>query len=266
MADPAPPIVLLHAFPLNAAMWLPQQEALAAQGYRVIAPDQRGFGGVPGRFGTEPPSLDLIAGDLARLLDHHRIDRVVVGGLSMGGYVAMAFLRRYPDRVAGLVLMDTKATADPAPARENRERIARTLLAENSPQVLLDDVLPGLLGETTWQSRPAVVAQVRAMVEAAPPGSAAWAQRAMAARPDSLRTVRSMGSAGSARPPRVLVIRGEEDGLSTPADARAVIEVVGGGGLVTVPRAGHLSSLEQPELVTGHIAEFLRAGDREAAR
>ena len=266
MADPAPPIVLLHAYPLNATMWAPQVAALTELGHRVLAPDQRGFGSAAGRFGTEPPSLDLIAGDLARLLDHHRVDRAVLGGLSMGGYVAMAFLRRYPARVAGLVLMDTKASADQPAARENRERIARTLLAEDSTRVLLDDVVPGLVGETTRQHRPAVVAQVQALAAAARPVSAAWAQRAMAARQDSLHALRSMGAAGSARLPRVLVIRGEEDGLSTPADARAMIEAVGGGGLVTVPGAGHLASLEAPDAVTGHIAAFLRAGDREAAR
>src|SRR5579884_846254 len=103
------PVLLLHAFPLSSAMWLAQREALSGD-YRVITPDQRGFGGSP--LGEDEPSLDAAADDLAALLDGKDLDRVVLGGLSMGGYVAMAFLRRHPQRVAALVLADTRAGAD----------------------------------------------------------------------------------------------------------------------------------------------------------
>ena len=104
------PLVLLHAFPLSSAMWMSQREELAAS-CRVITPDQRGFGGSP--LGDDPPSLDAAADDVAALLDKLGLDRVVLGGLSMGGYVAMSFLRRHGDRVDALVLADSKATADP---------------------------------------------------------------------------------------------------------------------------------------------------------
>src|SRR2546423_12564964 len=101
------PLVLLPAFPLNSAMWLAQREALSDI-CRVITPDFRGFGGSP--LGVDEPSLDAFADDVARLLDARELDRVVLGGLSMGGYVAMAFVRRHPDRLRGLVLADTKVS------------------------------------------------------------------------------------------------------------------------------------------------------------
>src|SRR5437667_8173944 len=116
-----PTLVLLHAFPLTSAMWAAQREALAGV-CRLVVPNQRGFGGTP--LGTAPPELGVVAADVALLLDSLGVRRAYVGGLSMGGYVALAFLRRYPERVAGLVLADTKAAADPPEAAENRRRIA----------------------------------------------------------------------------------------------------------------------------------------------
>src|SRR3954469_15908446 len=140
------PLVLLHAFPLSSAMWLAQREGLA-NGWRVITPDLRGFGGSP--MADDEPSLDVAADDVAALLDGLGLDRVVLGGLSMGGYVAMAFLRRHADRVGGLVLADTKAGADSPEGRANRERIAAAVLDDPESTVLVDQVLPTLLGPTT---------------------------------------------------------------------------------------------------------------------
>jgi pimeloyl-ACP methyl ester carboxylesterase len=241
------PVVLLHAFPLSSAMWAAQRDALA-DGYRVLTPDQRGFGGRP--LGEESPSLDVVADDLAGLLDAEGLDRVVLGGLSMGGYVAMAFLRRFADRVAALVLADTKASADPEPARDNRERIARTVLVERSPRVLLDDVVPALVGETTARSRPDVLRRVRAMAAAAPPEAVAWAQRAMAARAEEFDTLR-------ATVVPALVVVGAEDRLTTVDDARAMAEALPAGRLLTVPRAGHLTAMEDPAEFTAILRGFL---------
>src|SRR3954452_2614069 len=183
------PVVLLHAFPVNSAMWLAQREGLADL-CRVITPDFRGFGGSP--LGLDEPSLDVFADDIARLLDERALDRVVLGGLSMGGYVAMAFVRRHADRLGGLILADTKASADPEPARQNRLRIADELTANPDSSVLLDDVLPNLLGPTTMQKRPLVYGRVKALVQQAPAAAVAWAQRAMAARPDSIDALESV--------------------------------------------------------------------------
>jgi pimeloyl-ACP methyl ester carboxylesterase len=242
------PVVLLHAFPLSSAMWAAQREALGDDGYRVLTPDQRGFGGRP--LGGEVPSLDVVADDLAGLLDAEGLDRVVLGGLSMGGYVAMAFLRRFADRVAALVLADTKASADPEPTRDNRQRIARTVLAERSPRVLLEEVVPGLVGETTARCRPDVLRRVRELAAAAPPEAVAWAQRAMAARADAFGTLRA-----TAVP--ALVVVGEEDRLATVDDARAMAEALPHGRLLTVARAGHLTAMEDPAEFTAILRGFL---------
>lgn len=241
------PLVLLHAFPLSSDMWRDQRDGLADL-CRVITPDQRGFGGSD--LGDDSPSLDHVADDVAALLDRLGLDRVVLGGLSMGGYVAMAFLRRHRDRVRGLVLADTKAGEDPEPARAKRERVAARLDAEQTTDALVDEVLPALTGPTTQGSRPEVVDRVTALVRACPPAAAAWAQRAMAARPDSLETL-----AGTDVP--ALVVRGAEDALATREDAEAMVAALQRGRLVVLEGAGHLTALEVPDDLTAALRGFL---------
>lgn len=240
-------LVLLHAFPLTSAMWAEQVTGLADL-VQVVTPDQRGFGSAP--LGADEPSLDRAADDVADLLDREGLDDIVLGGLSMGGYVVMAFLRRHPDRVRALLLADTKATADPPPAREKRLAMAERLDRDGTADALVEHVLPGLTGPTTASERPDVSNRVRAMVRAAPAPAAAWAQRAMAARPDSLATL------GAARVP-CLVVRGDEDGLSSAEDVAAMVDALPDGRLVTIPGAGHLSNLEAPEEFTRAVADFL---------
>ena len=250
------PLVLLHAFPLSSAMWEAQAAGLAGVA-RVVTPDLRGFGASP--LGADEPSLDHAADDVAALLDRLGLGTVVLGGLSMGGYVAMAFLRRHPGRVAGLLLADTKAGADPAAARENRLRIAGRLDADGTADVLVEDVLPALTGPTTAAERPEVVARVRAMVESVPPAAAAWAQRAMAARPDSLDVLRGVDVPA-------LVLRGDEDALAGQADVAAMVDALPQGRLETLPRAGHLTALEVPDEVVRSVRGLLaRVGDVQEA-
>ena len=241
-----PAVVLLHAFPLSSAMWREQREALDGR-YRVLTPDTRGFGGSP--LGDDEPSLDRCADDVVALLDRLDLDRVVLGGLSMGGYVAMALLRRHPERVRALVLADTKAGADPDAGRANRLRIAEAVERDGSG-VLVDEVLPALLGPTTTSQRPEVAGRVRALVQAAPPAAAAWAQRAMAARPASLDVL-----AQTDVPALVLV--GDEDALSPVADAHAMADALPQGRLVVLPGAGHLSAVEVPTQFAAALGAFL---------
>jgi pimeloyl-ACP methyl ester carboxylesterase len=244
------PLVLLHAFPLSARMWAAQLERLpgaAGETCRVIAPDQRGFGTAP--LGADEPSLDLVADDLARLLDDGGVERAVVGGLSMGGYVAMAFARRHGDRLAGLLLADTKATVDTDPARANRERIARAVEARMSVQLLADErIEEGLLGPAT---DPALTARVRAMIAEAPPSAVAWAQRAMAARGDSLEVL-----AGVRVPAAVIV--GEADTVTPLSEARMMAEALPDAELTVIPAVGHLSSLEAPETFDAAVRDLLK--------
>ncbi|MGV9323548.1 alpha/beta fold hydrolase [Streptosporangium sandarakinum] len=240
------PVVLLHAFPLSSAMWLAQREGLSAL-CKVITPDLRGFGGSV--LGDEEPSLDVMADDVARTLDREGVDRAVVGGLSMGGYVTMALCRRHPDRLMGVVLADTKASADPDQARANRERIAAAVVEDGSA-VLLEEVLPPLVGRTTAERRAMVYGRVRGLVQSAPPRAVAWAQRAMAARPDSFDTLRGLKVPA-------LVLVGEEDGLTPRGDAEAMVEAVPDGRLAVIEKAGHLSAVEQPEAFNRALAGFI---------
>jgi len=242
------PLVLLHAFPLSSAMWLAQREGLSAT-CRVVTPDLRGFGGSP--LGDDAPSLDASADDVAALLDRLDLDRVVLGGMSMGGYVAMAFLRRYADRVSGLVLADTKASGDSPAVRETRERIARQV-QEDGSTVLADEVLPTLLGATTTASRPLVSGRVRGLVQAAPPAAVAWAERAMAARPASYDVLAQVDVPA-------LVLVGAEDALSPVSDAQAMVDALPQGRLAVLPDAGHLSAVETPETFNDALAAFLVA-------
>lgn len=243
------PLVLLHAFPLSSAMWLLQRERLASR-FRVITPDLRGFGG--SRLGDDEPSVETMADDVAHLLRSKGIQRAVIGGLSMGGYVAMAMCRRHPERILGLILADTKASADPDQARQNRLRWADQMESEQSVKVLVDEVLPNLVGPTTFRQRPLIYGRVRGLVQATPPAAAAWAQRAMAARPDSFDTLRDT------RAPALTLV-GDEDTLATTEDAQAMADALPNGELLVIQRSGHLTAVEQPDLFNQAISDFTAA-------
>lgn len=247
MASPMVPVVLLHAFPLSSSMWQAQQDGLAGVS-RVVCPDLPGAGETP--LPTGEPSLDASADTVVALLDRLGVERAVLGGLSMGGYVAMAVARGHPQRLGGLLLVDTLATADPGPARDRRLRIAATLEEEGSTRVLLEEVLPTLTGETTRRERPEVQRRVRELVAAASPAGAAWSQRAMAARPESLSVL-----AGLDVP--ALVVVGDEDALTTVSDAQAMAEALPDASVVVLAGSGHLSALEVPELLTTAVRSWL---------
>jgi pimeloyl-ACP methyl ester carboxylesterase len=250
------PLVLLHAFPLSARMWESQLDELPGPDgteARVLAVDLRGFGGTA--LGADAPSLDLLADDIALLLDAAGIDQAVLGGVSLGGYIAMAFARRYPDRLAGLLLADTKGTADTETARANRERVAKAVLARDSVRLLVDEQLPTpLLGETTAKRCPKLVDFVAELIQEASPAAVAWAQRAMAARPDSLESLRSVDVPA-------LVVVGDEDVLTPVSDAEALASALPQAELTILPGAGHLSPLEVPEAFNTAVRGFLSTLD-----
>jgi pimeloyl-ACP methyl ester carboxylesterase len=246
------PIVLLHAFPMDSALWAAQRRPLAQAGFRVITPDLPGFGGSP--VATAGPSLDVMADEVAGLLDHLGLERAVVGGLSMGGYVTMAMLRRHPDRLAAIVLADTKASADAPEAAANRRAVADAVEAAGTTAELAETMLANLLGATTRAERPEVVAAVRRWIAAQAPAGVAWAQRAMAARPDSTDDLARFGRS-------VLVLHGAEDTIAPAADAAAMADAARAGGspteLVEIPAAGHLSAIEDPPAVTSALLAWL---------
>lgn len=242
------PLLLLHAFPLSRRMWRHQHDALSAD-MRVIAPDLPGFGDSPPAAGE--PDLGVMADAVLDLVDDLGLDRVVLGGLSMGGYVAMQILRRRPQVVRALVLADTKASADPEEGVANRHRMAALLEQEENPRVLVHDVLPTLLADATRTERPDTVDWLRDLVASADPRGAAWAQRAMAARPDSFATLRRTEVPA-------LVLVGSDDRLSPPHDAEAMAEALPHGRLRVLDGAGHLSAAEDPETFNAQVADFVR--------
>jgi pimeloyl-ACP methyl ester carboxylesterase len=248
------PLVLLHAFPLSSAMWLAQREGLSGR-FRVVTPDLRGFGGSV--LGTDEPSIEEMADDVARLFRRLGIARAVVGGLSMGGYVAMALCRRHPDLVMGLVLAGTRAAADTDEIRAVRLAQAERLEQEDAVRVLVDDVLPNLVGPTTFRQRALIYGRVRGLVQATPARAAAWAQRAMAGRAEAFETLRGLKVPA-------LVMVGAEDVLATEEEARAMAEAIPNAELLVIPRAGHLCAVEQPDLFNQAVAEFAAALARMA--
>jgi pimeloyl-ACP methyl ester carboxylesterase len=241
------PLVLLHAFPLDGRMWAPQVEALAGS-YQVIVPDLRGFG-TAREQAVEEAGMDLLADDVARLLDDRGLDRVILGGLSMGGYVALAFVRRHADRLGGLLLLDTKAGADSEQAWADRRAMAERVLAEGTG-FLPEAMLPRVLGKTSLEERPELVERVGALIREQDPRAVAGAQRGMAARRDSADVL-----AGIAVP--TLVVTGEEDTITGPELGRELAAAIPDARFLLVERAGHLSSLERPEVVNEALLDFL---------
>lgn len=240
------PVVFLHGFPLNRSMWAPQVAALSGSA-RVVTIDLRGHGE------SDAPlwrySMEEFADDVAALLTHLGLAQVVLVGLSMGGYVAFAFARRHADRLRGLVLTDTRAQADTEEGRGGRFRVAQAAQAKG-PGAVADLMLPKLLAPATLGSRPALVTQVRAMIESMSVSGIAGDLMAMADRPDSVSLLPSLACP-------TLVVVGEQDQATPVADARLMAERIPGARLELIPDAGHLPNLEQPALFNERLARFL---------
>ena len=248
----APTVVLLHAFPLDRRLWDDVVDPLSDAGWDVVVPDLRGFGeSAYGEDGPDDePSLVWMARDVLGILDRIGVNSAVVVGLSLGGYVAMEMLRQDSSRVAGLALVDTKASADGDEARANRLRVADQVLEAGSTAALARAMLPALLGATTLAGRPEVVDRVRGWIEQADPAGVAWAQRAMAARPDS------HGDLAALTVP-VLVLWGDEDTLAPRTEQESMIEALRDVRSVEIPGCGHLSAVESPQDVAAALVAFL---------
>jgi pimeloyl-ACP methyl ester carboxylesterase len=214
----------------------------------VMTPDLPGFGMAD--LLADEPSLDRYADVVASLLEQQGIGDIVLGGTSMGGYTAMAFCRRHGERVRGLALIDTKASADTPEAAQGRRDMADVMESANTIAPLHEKVLPKLLGVTTTHMRPDVVDLVAKRVDQVDPNAAAWAQRAMAARPASFDTLAQLNV------PSVVIV-GDEDVLTPPSEAELMTESLTDTELVVVPRAGHLTPLESPLEVTAALHELL---------
>lgn len=242
------PLLLIHAFPLNRAMWNQQITDLSDQ-FLVIAPDIRGFG--QSELGDVPISLDQYAADLVALLDHLGIGRVAVAGLSMGGYIAFALLRAAPGRISKLILADTRAEADTEEGRQTREQNAQLAEREGVP-ALVTQMLPKLLAPDADAT---VQAQVRQIASANGAAGVAAALRAMAARPDATAHL------GTTDIPALIIV-GSADALTPLEAAQAMYRALPAARIVTIDGAGHLSNLEQPAAFTSTIRRFLAPAEQ----
>lgn len=240
------PLVFLHAFPLNRSMWAPQVATLSQQ-FRTIAIDLRGHGESDAPLWSF--SLDQYADDVSALLDHLAIPRAILIGLSMGGYVALAFSKRYSRRLQALVLADTRAQADSAEGRAGRFQLAQTAYTKGTTAVA-ETMLPKLLGATSLQRNPALVEYVRETIRTTPVSGILVDLMAMADRPDSLTHLRTITCP-------TLVVIGQED-LTTPlADAELMAREIPDARLAVIPTAGHVSNREQPEVFNDLLRGFV---------
>jgi pimeloyl-ACP methyl ester carboxylesterase len=246
--------VLLHAFPLSADQWLPQLHRVPP-GARLVAPDLRGFRG--GSVAFETPGLDGVtvdayAADVLELMTHLEIERAVIAGVSLGGYVAFAVLRRAPARAAGLVLANTRASADSPEARQGRQRTI-DFISREGPAGLAREMVPKMLGDTTRREQPDLVEVVQRFIGLNTSEGLIAAVGALRDRPDSTPLLPSIKCPTT-------IVSGGEDGLIPATDIDAMHRGIPSARLVALPRVGHLSNLEDAAAFSRLLADHLAAG------
>jgi 3-oxoadipate enol-lactonase len=239
------PVAFVHGFPHNRTLWSPQVSALVDRA-RCIAPDLRGFGETS-RHG--PFTMDQYADDVAMLLRSLGVERAVIAGLSMGGYVAFSLWRRHRSLVRALVLAHTRAGADTDEARAKRRALIDVARTRGSDAVA-DAQITGMLGKTTREKRPAMIDEVHRMLASAPVEGIVGALEAMMARVDSTDTLATIDVP-------TLVIAGAEDALIPRSEANILHEAIRGSRLEVIEQAGHVSNVERPAAFNHLLSEFL---------
>jgi len=239
------PLLFIHGWPHDRSLWAAQLSGLKTQA-RCIAPDLRGFGD----SSVVPPySIDQYADDLAAVLGMLGIERAVVCGLSMGGYVALSMLRRHRSLLRGLILTSTRATADTPEAREKRMRLI-AFVDEQGVDALATRQLKAMVGETTLNSRPDVLEALRFMMSQAPPEGVVGGLRAMASRCDSTDLLGGIDFP-------TLVVSGTEDTFTVPEEMRGLADAIPGSRLEVIRGGGHVCPYEKPAAFNHVVAEYL---------
>ena len=242
------PLILLHAFPLSADLWRPQLDRVT-RGWHFLAPDLRGFG--RGSLSPQSMTMDEMAADVSGFMDAMEIDRAVIGGLSMGGYVTMALYRLAPERFTGMVLANTKASLDSPEGRAAREQMIE-LVRDQGPSAVADQMLPKLLGATSQHARPYLGPLVRRLIEGNSAEGIEAAIHAIKDRPDSFLTLER-----TAVP--ALVVTSDEDVIIPVSESEAMHRVMPRSQLVVLTTSGHLSNLEVPDDFSEALGNFLTA-------
>jgi 3-oxoadipate enol-lactonase len=240
------PVVLLHGYPFNRSLWNEQVSALS-NSFRVITPDLRGHGESEASSGAA--GMNRMAQDVAALMDHLEITRAVIGGLSMGGYVALAFYKQFPSRVRALVLADTRAQADTEEGKQTRQQQAEKALAEGMAGIA-DGMLPKLLTPDTVSKRPELVKRVRDMMLKTKPEGAAAALLGMAERDDNTSLLSQITCPA-------LILVGQDDPITPVQDSEKMHREIAGSRLVVLENAAHVSNLEQTEQFNEELLRFL---------
>jgi pimeloyl-ACP methyl ester carboxylesterase len=239
------PLLLIHGFPLDRTLWRTQIAGLS-QLYRVIAPDLRGFG-QSSETDSEAVTMEQYAADLKSLLDSVNVKQAVVGGISMGGYIALALYAQYADRVKGLILANTRAVPDTEDGKQARLNNAQRV-AESGTGFLVDSMAPKMLGIT---AKPEIEIAVRSMMLRQRPSGVMSALRGMAARTDRTALLRF------ATVP-VLIVSGSQDTLIPVSDSETMHALIPNSRLVIIPDAGHLSNLDKADAFNHVVREYYK--------
>lgn len=243
----ATPLVLVHGFPLDHTVWVAQTRGLADVA-RVIAPDLRGCGGSGTTSGAV--TIEAYADDIVALMDALGVQRAIVGGLSMGGYIAFALYKKYHERVRGLVFADTKPGADSADGKKGRDdNIA--LVREQGARAIAEKMLPKMLTPDTISTRPAVADAVRDLMARQPVNGIIAQLGAMRDRPDSTPVMAQIDVP-------TLIVTGADDTLIPPKEAEAMRNAIRGAQLVSIPQAAHLANFERPEAFNDAVRDFVK--------
>jgi 3-oxoadipate enol-lactonase len=240
------PVVLLHPFPANHEFWLPVAETLSSR-YRLILPDLRGHG--DSGVGEGPATMQKHAEDIVRVLDDANVGRVPLIGTSIGGYIIFELWRAHRERIAALGLCNTKAGADSAEARAGRLQAANDVL-DRGTEPFFQSMIPRLLGKTTRETRPDLVQSALAMMRKMSPEDVAQVQRGMAARPDSIATIKTMNVP-------TLIITADEDILAGANEAEIMHQNIPGSQIQVIPKAGHYAAWEKPDEAARLLRKFL---------
>jgi 3-oxoadipate enol-lactonase len=243
--------ILLHAFPLSADQWLPQLHRVPP-GWRLIAPDIRGFRGMGQAYqdhGLDEATMASHAADVLQLMSHLDVDRAVVGGLSMGGYVTLAVARAAASRLDGIILADTKAGADDEKGRAGRDAMIAKV-REHGVTAVAEAMAPKLLGETSQREQPDLVDAINTIMLRNTPEAVISALTAMKSRPDSHPILPGLTCPA-------LVICGTEDVLTPPSESEAMAAALPAATTVLIPGVGHLSNLEAPLVFNQALSDFL---------
>ncbi len=240
-------IVLIHGFPLNRTMWAGQITALLKT-HRVISYDVRGHG--ESSVGDGHYSLELFVDDLVGVLDHLKLSSVVVCGLSMGGYIALRAVERHPEKFRGLILCDTKSSADSDEAKKKRALTSETVKKSGVP-AFADEFVKAVLTESTLKTKPELVESVKNMIRGNAALGVAGTLLALAGRTETTPALPKMSLP-------TLILVGDQDKLTPPSEAQAMANALPNARICLIPKAAHLSNLENPEAFNKELLMFLK--------